>query len=118
MDETKVAKSILDIVSARLAQTPNCDSVLSVNVLVGEFRNVDLESLQFAFESLRKFYDGCQSCNLTAELIKSRAVCREQGHTFSPESERQYVCPQCGGSIGKLLCGEELDVVGTTLRAI
>jgi hydrogenase nickel insertion protein HypA len=117
MHETTIANSILEIVSAKCRTTPHSAAAVKVDVLVGEFRNVDPDSLRFAFENMRQFYPLCSSCQLHIEIAHAMAVCKTQDHRFSPQISTGFRCTHCGGPIGKLLCGEELDVVGITLEA-
>ncbi len=115
MHEATIAKSILNIASAKLRRNQNAESVIKVQIIVGEFRNVDIESLQFAFDQLKELQDGCNSCKLEAETIQARAICVSGHHTYRPVLDNAFKCEVCGGGIESLLCGEELDVVGVTL---
>lgn len=117
MHESAIAHSILEIVSKRLSQTARTKSVRGVHVVVGEFRNVDPESLEFAFDNLRDLHDGCHDCKLTVEVTKSLALCKNNGHIYHPSYNSVFACDKCGSGIGKLLCGEELDVVKIVLEA-
>ena len=118
MHEATVAQSILEIVSAKCRQTPNATRALRVHVIIGEFRNIDQESLQFAFESLRGLYDACSACQLEVDIVKAQAFCREEQHRYYPDFSRAYRCDVCESGIGSLLCGEELDVVNITLEGV
>lgn len=115
MHEATIAQSILNIASSTLQRNPSTDAVVRIQVVVGQFRNVDIESLQFAFDQLKEFQTGCGGCKLEAETIQARAVCAPAGHTYSPVLDNEFKCDICGGGIGKLLSGEELDVIGVTL---
>ena len=117
MHEASIAQSILQIVTEKFEATPHSSAALSVHIIVGQFRNVDIASLQFAFDSLRGLYRGCQNCQLEAELIEAKAICLEQKHRYAPDFNHGFACTICRGPIGKLVCGEELDVVNITLEA-
>ena len=117
MHEATIAHSILNIVKQRLDQTPHAESAVCVSILVGSFRNVDIESLEFAFDCLKRDIEGCSRCFLKAELVLARAFCQSERHRYSPDLDHQFRCPQCGSGIGELICGEELDVIGITLAA-
>ncbi len=115
MHEATIAQSILSIASSKLKKTPNADTVMKIQIIVGEFRNVDIESLEFAFDHLKDFHDGCSGCKLEAETIQAKAVCRSGTHTYRPSADNTFKCEICDAGIGKLLSGEELDVIGITL---
>lgn len=117
MHEATIAQSILNIVSTKLKQTSNAAQALNVHVIIGEFRNVDPVSLQFAFDNLRSFYEGCAACTLQAEIIQAKALCRKELHLYHPQFEQGFCCTTCGAGIGELICGEELDVVAIKLEA-
>lgn len=117
MHEAAVAQSILNIVCTKLRQTPNAEEVLTVHIIVGEFRNVEIASLQFAFDNLKALFNGCHNCELEAKVVQSKAVCRTGGHTYHPDFEHSFQCITCGDGIGKLICGEELDIIGITLQS-
>lgn len=117
MHEATIAQSILNILSSRLAITPDAGCVSNVAVKIGDFRNVDSESLIFAFNSLKSLYAGLSTCTLDIESIKTQAWCSKAGHRYNPSIERGYCCDQCDSGIGQLICGEELDVVKITLKS-
>lgn len=118
MHEATIAESILKIASKKFKDTPYALRVLKIHVIAGEFRNVDRDSLEFAFDSLKSCFDGTDTCTLELEIIQARALCRAEQHPYHPEYERAYRCHLCGSGIGKLLCGEELDVVNMNLEAV
>ncbi len=118
MHEATIAKSILETVSLRFKQAANVLCVLQVRIHVGEFRNIDGESLRFAFDNLKELYDGCCQCQLEIQTIPVYACCRGHGHKYHPEAVSGYRCCKCGEGIGKIVCGKELDIVNITLEAI
>lgn len=117
MHEATIAQSILSIACEKLEQTPKADAVLNIHVIIGEFRNVDIDSLQFVFDNLKDLYKGCGACKLEAELISAKALCQVNSHRYKPDFKNQFCCTECGAGIGNLTCGEELDVVNITLQA-
>ena len=118
MHEATIAQSILDIAVEKLNQEPEAVCVSSISVKLGEFRNVELDSLQFAFDNLKGQFPGCQNCQLKADIVLSLALCRDCGHTYHPHFEQSFRCDKCQGGMGKLLNGEELDIVAITLEAV
>lgn len=118
MHEATIAQSILNIISKKLQDTPNTALVSSVHIIIGEFRNVDDESLRFAFDNLKGLYDGCSSCVLETEIIGATANCRGSNHLYHPNPANAFRCTECGDGIGSLVCGEELDVIQIALQSI
>ncbi|MBX9878810.1 MAG: hydrogenase maturation nickel metallochaperone HypA [Candidatus Obscuribacterales bacterium] len=110
MHETAIAKAILDRITDRLGNLRSTSNATSVQVRVGEFRNVDPESLSFAFDSLKKEYPTCIACTLNLELIETRALCKDGRHEYKASADNAYRCPNCGSAIGTLVSGEELHI--------
>lgn len=110
MHEATIAKAILDSISDRLTGLQQTSKASSVNVRVGEFRNVDPDSLSFAFDSLKKNYQGCTTCALNLELIEARALCKDGRHEYRANADNAYRCPECNSVIGAMVAGEELDI--------
>lgn len=111
-----MAQSILRIASKKLASTAHTDTVTAIHVIIGQFRNIDIDSLKFAFDNIRALYAGCSNCHLEAEVIAARATCRGCFQAYNPDMATSFRCPQCGNGVGQLITGEELDVIGITLR--
>src|SRR5690349_13838482 len=111
MHEAAIANSILEIVKQRLQSVGAAAQAQSVEVLFGEFRNVDPESVSFAFDNMKSLFPGCSNCQLSINTIAAAAHCKDNNHQYRPLAENAYRCPSCGSGIGKLLQGEELDVV-------
>ncbi len=116
MHESAIAKSILEIVQTRLQSLRSNAVALKVSVILGEFRNVEAESVQFAFDNMKVFYSGVENCQLEASTIVSLAKCKDSDHKYHPEPQLAYRCPLCGAGIGRLLQGEELDVVNVVVE--
>lgn len=111
MHEAAIAKSILDIADRRAAKMPGAD-ITAIRVRIGSFTNVEPESLEFAFDGLKKEYAACCQSRLELDLIQAEAVCLKRKHRFSPTMALGFRCQQCGSGIGELLHGQELDVIG------
>jgi hydrogenase nickel incorporation protein HypA/HybF len=116
MHEATIATNILERIMRRIAAYDPPACARSVRVRIGEFRNVDLESLSFAFDSLKGLYPACAGCVFVPELIAATALCRKQQHKYHPDSAHAYRCSECGGGIGTLLAGEELDITDMELE--
>jgi Zn finger protein HypA/HybF involved in hydrogenase expression len=91
--------------------------VESISVRVGEFRNVDVQSLEFAFDGLKADYIGFGDTRLVVKTIPALAVCQNNEHHYHPRYDNGFRCDvgDCGSGIGLLEEGEELDVIGYTL---
>jgi hydrogenase nickel insertion protein HypA len=116
MHEAAIAKSILEIVGQRLQSLGAVANAQSVEVLFGEFRNVDPESVSFAFDNMKAMFPGCSECQLSINTVAAAAHCKDNAHQYRPQAENAYRCPTCGSGIGRLLQGEELDVVNVVVE--
>lgn len=116
MHEASIADAILQHASAKLLSRADAVSVSKVRVELGEFRNVDPESLQFAFDNMRSSYRGTSQCELEINFVSAKAVCQSNGHTYHPDFQRAFCCETCGSGIGRLLCGEELNIVSVRIE--
>ncbi len=117
MHEATIAQAILEIANDKLKATPHAAAILAIHVIIGEFRNVELDSLMFAFDNIKLVSDTTRQCRLVAEIVNAKAACRGAGHLYHPTFDNSFRCPRCDNGIGKLLCGEELDVIQLTLQA-
>ena len=111
MHEATIAQSILQIAALKLLETGSSDIALKVRVKIGQFRNVDGDSLSFAFDSLKGAYPGLKTCQLETQAVAAEAWCRTDRHRYNPCIENAFCCEQCGSGIGKIIYGEELDFV-------
>ncbi len=116
MHESAIAKSILEIVVQRLQSLDAEANAHSVSVIFGEFRNVEPESVSFAFDNMKQFYQGTLNCQLSISTIAAVAKCQDHGHKYHPRAVDAYRCPDCGSGIKDLLQGEELDVVNVVVE--
>lgn len=111
MHEATIAQSILNMAAIKRDSLPASACAIRISVQIGEMRNVEKDSLDFAFENLKSLYKGFENCHLEMNLIKARACCRQADHQYNPRFENAFCCEQCGSGIGKLVAGEELDLV-------
>lgn len=96
--------------------TPPIFDVVKIVVNVGEFRNIDSESLEFTFSALRKDFPLTQNTELEIRTIQAIASCSVQHHRFHPAADNYFACTICGGGIGKLLSGKELDIINIEME--
>lgn len=116
MHEAGIAQSILDIAFKRLRERASTSAVSKISLEVGELRNVDGDSLEFAFDNLKGLYNGFACCQLEMKSIKALAWCHQANHQYNPCFENAFCCEQCGSGIGQLICGEELDLRSITFE--
>ena len=114
--EATIATNILESISRRMASFDQPVFARSVHVRIGEFRNVDFESLRFAFDSLKDLNPACAGCVFVPELVAAIALCRKQQHKYHPDPASAYRCSECDGGIGILLAGEELAITDIELE--
>jgi hydrogenase nickel insertion protein HypA len=116
MHELATAQKILELAVTKLQALGAAMEAESISMLVGEFRNLDHESLSFAFDSIKAEYYGCAGCQLILTQTPCYALCAGDGHKFHPEASKAFSCPQCGCGMGNIITGQELDIVGITAR--
>lgn len=118
MHEVTTAKNILEQTSRKITGLGVPMEAESINLLVGEFRNIDPESLSFAFDSLKSEFAGCAQCQLQLTVSPLLAECAAQSHhRYHPEAVQAFACPLCGAGIGSVITGQELEIVGITARS-
>ncbi|HEY9715693.1 MAG TPA: hydrogenase maturation nickel metallochaperone HypA [Chroococcales cyanobacterium] len=118
MHEAVIASSILNIAVANLKQiAPENGRVTAIDLSVGEFRNVEIESLRFAFDNLKLDHPGCESAVLVVNPVTAIGKCSGAGHVYVPRFDSAFRCPECGSGVGTLLAGEELDITNMELQA-
>jgi hydrogenase nickel incorporation protein HypA/HybF len=84
--------------------------ITKIVIRIGEFRNVDPESLEFAFDALKKDSEEVKDAKLEMQSVSARAVCTNQ-HEFHPSAANYFACNNCGEKIESFLAGEELDII-------
>lgn len=117
MHEASIAQSILQIAASRASKYEG-SLVEIVKIEVGSFRNVDPESLLFAFNSMKQDVEFCEEASLEIQVKESTAICQKQAHTYKPEPIAGFRCPECGSGIDRILTGEELNVLSCTLLLV
>lgn len=117
MHEASIAEYILSLVEKRVENEGSGFEGTAVTVKVGEFRNVDPESLGFAFDSIKGSFASCRNCHLEIVFIEAKAVC-SAAHSFRPSCENQFSCPICGAGVKQFKAGEELDIVKIVITSV
>ncbi len=113
MHETRIARSILEVLAYRMVDTRQPCTSASVNVKVGELRGVSVDGLLFAFDAIKNNYPNCSRCELVAFQLQASARC-VGGHQYHPAMNRAF-CPTCGQGMAELLYGQELEITNITV---
>lgn len=124
MHEATVALAILKRATETVEKRMNRDAhgeedtihVSKIVLQIGEFRNIDSESLEFSFSALRKDFPMMETTELEIKEIKAIALCSNQNHEFHAQPVNYFSCTTCGGGIGKLLTGKELDIINIEME--
>lgn len=108
MHELSLAEGIIDIVE-RTALTNSVRRVKRVRIAVGELAGVDIESLVFAWLSVRR--GGCaDQAELVIERPAGRAWCIDCSKEV-PLKRYGDPCPICSGYHLSAIAGTELKVI-------
>lgn len=91
--------------------------IANVCIRVGEFRNVELESLVFAFDALKKDDFLTEQASLEIEFIRMVALCKN-GHRYHPDAEDFFACPECNQGIETILEGKELEITNVKMEEL
>jgi len=96
-----VLESSLDI-----ARKEEANQITKITLKIGEKSGVVVDSLRFAFESVR-LNTIAEHAELEIDLIPFQGECLHCGAIF--RAENFLICGQCG-NIGKLISGQELQI--------
>lgn len=113
MHESRIARSILEVLTYRMVENTQPCVAASVNVKVGELRDVSVDGLLFAFDAIKDDYPNCSKCELVAFKTEASARCLS-GHQYHPRASRA-LCTDCGQPMAELLFGQELEITNITV---
>ncbi len=114
MHELGLVSGILDI-ALSTARGAGASRVVSISLRVGDMREVNPESFDFAWEVLREDDPLTADAELQVEYVRPRSVCRACGEEF--EHDRFHLrCPACGSADTRLLAGREMDIVSMEIE--
>lgn len=116
MHEATIAKYVIDILSSRARSHSDTAKVIEAELRIGSFRNVDGESLQFAFDALKQSCVRCKNCSLRYYYVPVKATCASNQHEYCPSADHHYRCHSCDAGIGSILSGNELEIVSVKLE--
>lgn len=108
MHELGIARSLIDVALAAMAERGVAQPATALQVEVGRFTSVVPDSLRFYFEVLSRdtLLEGAE---LTIASIPLRTRCRTCAHESAPELP-SLSCPRCEGLV-EIVAGRELRLV-------
>jgi hydrogenase nickel incorporation protein HypA/HybF len=107
MHELSVTQHLLAIVLEH-AEKAGARRVVRVNLRIGALAGIVDESVQFYFDFVSRDTPAA-GAELSFARVPARFQCRECGAEFEPE-ERDWLCPGCGATGGRLIAGREMAV--------
>ena len=107
MHELSLAMSVKDIVEEAVAQH-NCAEVKAVNIAVGEFSAVSIDSLEFAMEVVKKD-SSFENAEIKIRSIKTVFVC-DECNVESVMKDFVFKCSACGSGSVKITAGDRMYV--------
>jgi hydrogenase nickel incorporation protein HypA/HybF len=113
MHEMSIIEALLEAVRAEVRAHPDA-RVLGVRMRAGSLRLVVPEILQSCYEAATRDTSLAGS-RLDVEEVAARAQCGDCGAEFAVE-EQWFECPRCRRVGARLVCGQELDLIGIELE--
>ncbi len=109
MHEVSIAQSLLDIVLSECKKA-GYKRVNSVSLLIGEASGVQIDSLRFAFDIIKRDTpaEGAKLLITTSPLT---GKCLDCACLFYPRGDVVFECPKCSGKNLRMIKGKELDIV-------
>ncbi|MGD8191324.1 hydrogenase maturation nickel metallochaperone HypA [Brevibacillus ginsengisoli] len=111
MHEMSLMESTLTMVRD-LASKEQMTRITEVCLGVGELSGAMPDALRFAFEALTKVdtYAMFRGATLTIQWEEAVALCSNCGASYHPD-RKILLCPECSLPTGKLIQGENLQVL-------
>ncbi|RMG68861.1 MAG: hydrogenase maturation nickel metallochaperone HypA [Nitrospirae bacterium] len=109
MHEVSIAQSLLDIAISE-CEKAGYSRINSISVVVGEASGVQVDSLKFAFDVIKKDTPADEA-ELLIDISPLTGVCLECKSRFQPTERPVYECPMCKCRRLKIISGNELDIV-------
>lgn len=107
MHEMGIAQSVIDM-ATREAELKSARAVLRVSLAIGELSGVDVESLSFCFECLKKD-TLLDHATLEIAYKRRRHLCPSCSREFEVLNHDPG-CPQCHREDTQFLGGDELEL--------
>jgi len=104
MHELPVTQSILKIALDH-AERANAQRITALNIVMGELSSMVDDSIQFYWEIVAKDTIA-EKAILNFRRVPAELQCMTCFHKYHP-TDKELVCPQCGGVGAKIIAGEE-----------
>ena len=104
MHELAVTESLLKI-SLEYAEKANAKQVKALNIVIGELSSMVDDSIQFYWETIAKDTIA-EKAVLSFRRIPAELQCMTCFTKYHP-TDKELICPQCGGVGAKIIAGEE-----------
>lgn len=104
MHELPVTQSILKIALDH-AEKANAQRITALNIVMGELSSMVDDSIQFYWEIVAKDTIA-EKATLNFRRVPAELQCMTCFHKYRP-TDKELVCPQCGGVGAKIIAGEE-----------
>lgn len=104
MHELSVTESLLKI-SIQHAEKANAKRVTDLNIVIGDLASMVDESIQFYWDLIASGTIAEQA-TLHFRRVPAELQCNTCSETYHP-TERELICPKCGGVGAKIITGEE-----------
>ncbi len=115
MHEMSIVSGILESVRP-FAREAGAERVCTVNLRIGDMREVVPEALELAWEVLCEEDPLTEGCAFTVEEVHPRSRCLACGEEFA--HDRFHLrCPVCGSRETSLVAGRELDIVSIEIES-
>lgn len=104
MHELPVTQSLLQI-ALEHAEKAGAKQVTALNIVIGELSSMVDDSIQFYWEVIAKDTIA-EKAVLNFRRIPAELQCMTCFEKYHP-TDKELVCPQCGGVGAKIIAGEE-----------
>ena len=94
MHEMAIAQSVFDIAFAEAAGHSGA-RIRKIKLSIGEFSGVVKESLDFAFEAMKKDTPAAEA-EIEIEIVRLTALCEECGPVKCRLNDLKFTCGGCG----------------------
>lgn len=113
MHELSIALNIVEIIQQE-AVVHKANSILELEIEIGELAGVDIECLRFTMDSVIR-NTILENCEIKYNTIHGLCKCIACNHEYDA-STLFSCCPQCGSYASKNISGTELRIKSFTLN--